>query len=61
MFASYFEKFFAAIRSAESFMDAFHIYQPVRLVITDLPGYARDKKRPLAEYDELTGRPFWLQ
>lgn len=26
-----------------------------------LPGFARDKNKPLAEYDGLEGEPFWLQ
>ncbi|NML35486.1 hypothetical protein [Paraburkholderia antibiotica] len=61
VFSEYFEKFARACGSAESFVEAFNIYQPVRVVISDLAGFARDKNKPLAEYDALEGKPFWLQ
>lgn len=61
VFKKYFEHFRSARTSAESFLEAFNIYQPVRVVISDLAGFARDKNKPLAEYDLLEGRPFWLQ
>ncbi|MGN5479978.1 hypothetical protein ACTMU2_33565 [Cupriavidus basilensis] len=61
VFAKYFESFTTARGSAESFLQAFNIYQPVRVVISDLPGFARDKNKPLAEYDALDGKPSWLQ
>ncbi|MFM0546983.1 hypothetical protein PQR29_19880 [Paraburkholderia strydomiana] len=61
VFSKYFEHFASACGSAESFVDAFNIYQPVRVVISDLPGFARDKNKPLAEYDALEGEPFWLR
>ncbi|CAG9186327.1 exonuclease SbcCD subunit D C-terminal domain-containing protein [Cupriavidus pampae] len=61
VFRKYFEHFASARSSAESFQKAFNIYQPVRVVISDLPGFARDKNKPLAEYDALEGMPFWLQ
>jgi hypothetical protein len=31
------------------------------VVISDLPGFSRDKNKPLAEYDALDGDPFWLR
>ena len=61
VFSKYFEMFVDACNSAKSFFETFKIYQPVRVVISDLPGFARDKKKPLAEYDALEGKPFWLQ
>lgn len=61
VFSKYFENFAKACGSAKSFVEAFNIYQPVRVVISDLPGFARDKNKPLAEYDALEGKPFWLQ
>jgi hypothetical protein len=61
VFSEYFEKFERACGSAESFVKAFNIYQPVRVVISDLAGFARDKNKPLAEYDALEGEPFWLR
>ncbi|WP_082928441.1 hypothetical protein [Cupriavidus gilardii] len=61
VFGKYFEHFRSARTSAESFQMAFNVYQPVRVVISDLAGFARDKKKPLVEYDMLDGTPFWLQ
>jgi hypothetical protein len=61
VFSKYFEHFEKACGSAKSFEEAFNVYQPVRVVISDLPGFARDKKKPLAEYDALDGKPLWLQ
>jgi hypothetical protein len=61
VFGKFFEKFLDACSSAKSFFENFNIYQPVRVVISDLPGFARDKKKPLAEYDALEGEPFWLR
>ncbi|WP_175655216.1 hypothetical protein [Burkholderia ambifaria] len=61
VFRKYFENFEKACGSAKSFVDAFNIYQPVRVVMSDLPGFGRDKNKPLAEYDVLEGKPFWLQ
>ncbi|WP_343675900.1 hypothetical protein [Paraburkholderia heleia] len=61
VFSKYFENFAKACGSAKFFVEAFNIYQPVRVVISDLPGFARDKNKPLAEYDALEGKPFWLQ
>ncbi|CAE6865569.1 hypothetical protein R69746_08071 [Paraburkholderia aspalathi] len=61
VFSEYFDSFEAVCGSAESFAETFNIYQPVRIAISDLPGLARDKNKPLAEYDALEGKPFWLQ
>ena len=61
VFSKYFEGFKNACSSAKSFMNDFDIYQPVRVVMSDLPGFARDKNKPLAEYDALEGEPFWLR
>ena len=61
VFSRYFEHFINAKNSAESFLEAFNIYQPVKTVIADLPGFTVDKRRPLTEYDTLEGKPFWLQ
>ncbi|QQC64328.1 hypothetical protein [Paraburkholderia ginsengisoli] len=61
VFERYFERFEKACNSAESFFESFSIYQPVRVVISDTPGFMRDKNKPLAEYDALEGKPFWLQ
>ncbi|MEI7297182.1 hypothetical protein WCQ02_34065 [Paraburkholderia tropica] len=61
VFSSYFDRFADACASAKSFVDAFNIYQPVRTVITDLASFARDKNKPLEEYDALEGTPMWLR
>ncbi|WLE58842.1 hypothetical protein GIY62_17300 [Burkholderia plantarii] len=61
VFGKFFDQFVDACNSAKSFFENFNIYQPVRVVISDLPGFARDKKKPLAEYDALEGEPFWLR
>lgn len=61
VFCKYFESFDKACESAKSFYEAFKIYQPVRVVISDLAGFMRDKNKPLTEYDELKGEPFWRQ
>lgn len=61
VFGRYFERFEKACGSAESFVETFNIYQPVRVVISDTPGFLCDKNKPLAEYDALEGKPFWLQ
>jgi hypothetical protein len=34
---------------------------PLRFVITDLIPCSRERDRPLAEYDALEDKPFWLQ
>ncbi|MGF6368104.1 hypothetical protein OKW40_000854 [Paraburkholderia sp. RAU6.4a] len=61
VFSRYFDGFIDVCDSAKSFFNAFNMYKPVRVVISDLAGFARDKKKPLAEYDTLEGKPFWLQ
>jgi hypothetical protein len=61
VFARYFLLFEKAKESADSFFKAFNIYQPVKVVIADTPGFMIDKKRPLSEYDTLEGKAFWLQ
>jgi hypothetical protein len=60
-FAAYFDRFARAKRSAESFFDEFEIYQPVKILISDMPELLIDKQRLLQEYDALTGRPFWMR
>lgn len=59
VFEKYFNGFSDVRDATLSFLDAFNIDQPIRLVIADLPGFARDKRRSLADYDSLSGTPFW--
>jgi hypothetical protein len=61
VFARYFTKFFECVGSAKSFFEEFKIYQPVRTIITDIPRFTSEKKRPLEQYDTLEGEPFWLR
>jgi len=61
VFARYFEIFTHCVESAQFFFETWKIYQPVKTVPTDLAGFATEKARPLKEYDELEGKPFWLQ
>lgn len=61
VFIKYFESFLICVESAKLFKQSWNIYKPVRIVISDLPGFARDKNKPLADYDALEGKPLWLQ
>ncbi|WP_404994352.1 hypothetical protein [Cupriavidus pauculus] len=66
VFSTYFEHFAHCVESARLNYETFksypgYTYEPVRVVISDLPGFARDKNKPLAEYDALDGDPFWLR
>ena len=49
------------IGGARSFEKRFRVYQPVMTIISDLPRFVIDEKRPLAEYDALEGEPMWLR
>jgi hypothetical protein len=66
LFEKYFEHFTYCVQSSRLNYEAFknypnYSYEPVRIVIADLPGLARDQNKPLAEYDTLEGKPFWLR
>ncbi|WP_321941871.1 hypothetical protein [Paraburkholderia tropica] len=66
VFQKYFASFAYCVESAKLNYEAFksypgYSYEPVRTVISDLPGFARDKKKPLEEYDALEGTPMWLR
>ena len=61
VFAKYFEHYVSANASAKSFLDAFNINQPIRIVRADIAGFMADKKRSLADYDNLVGKPYWLR
>jgi len=61
VFAKYFYHFNKCVESAQVFFNSWNIYQPVRIVIADMPEFLTDKKRPLEQYDLLEGRPFWLR
>lgn len=62
VFSRYFELFFLAKQSAISFFSEFKIYQPVRLVVSEMPMLMLEKRRPLDDYENLdiNSLPFWL-
>lgn len=59
IFGKYFEEFKYCKESAEIFLENWDVYQPVRVVVSDMPEFMTDKKRDLADYDALDGLPFW--
>lgn len=61
VFSKYFEKFDYCVESAKVFFKSWNIYQPVRTVVSDMPDFMTDKKRPLDQYEVLEGKPFWLR
>ena len=61
VFSKYFENFDYCVESAKVFFKSWKIYQPVRTVVSDLPDFMTDKKRPLDQYEALEGKPFWLR
>lgn len=61
VFIKYFECFNCCVESAKGFFDDWNIYQPVKIVISDLSEFMVDKNRPLENYDDLSGDPFWFR
>jgi hypothetical protein len=49
------------IDNARSYEKRFQEYRPVMTIISDLPRFVIDDRRPLAEYDALEGDPMWLR
>lgn len=65
VFSKYFEHFSHCVESAKLSYEGFksypgYVYEPVKTVITDLSIYANETKRPLQDYDDLEGQPFWM-
>jgi len=60
-FYMYFQHFFSSVNSAISFYETFGQYRPIKISVVDLPWYLIEEKRPLEEYDQLNGEPFWLR
>ena len=65
VFKAYFEGFTHCAESAKLNNEAFkeytnYQYEPVRLIVADQPWFMVEKNRPLSEYDNLEGKPFWL-
>lgn len=61
VFAKFFSSFARCKESAEIFFNSWNIYQPVKIVMSDQPWFMVEKNRPLQDYDELEGKPFWLR
>lgn len=62
-FSKYFESIELCVESAKGFYEDWHIYQEVKIIITDMPYCISEMERPKEEYDALTLRdvPFWLR
>lgn len=58
VYARYFDAFAHCRESAEISYDE-NEYQPLKVVVTDLPRFFADKDRPLDEYESLEGEPLW--
>lgn len=63
VFSRYFDLFSNAKNSAVSFLNEFEIYQPLRIVASEMPAFMVERKRPLDEYDalDISDLPFWLR
>ena len=59
VFSKYFEAFAYCRESAEVFFKTWNEYQPLRIVISDMPAFMVEKSRSIKEYDVLEGVPFW--
>ncbi|KGM27773.1 hypothetical protein [Photorhabdus akhurstii] len=68
VFSRYFSAFLECLESAEVMYEEFksypdYQYEPLKVVITDMPLYLDDQHRPLEQYDALSpdDPPFWLR
>lgn len=61
VFSAYFHHFEHCVESAKLFAKSWGIYQPVKIVRTELAWFMVEKSRPLEEYDSLEGEPFWTR
>ena len=62
-YAKYFDGFEHCVRSALGFYEDWNIYKPVKIVITDMPGFMVERDRSIEQYDALgpDDLPFWLR
>ncbi len=60
VFDKYFQDFPRCVEAAKSFSARWNILQPVRVVKSQVTEFTDEKKRPLDEYEQLQGDPFWL-
>lgn len=61
LFEPFFSGFYKTYETALFFHKEDNEYYPLKIVYTDLPYYAFDKRRPLEDYENLEGDPFWLR
>lgn len=59
IYKRYFEAFSHCREMAEISHYKWNEYQPLKVVVTDMPRFFTDKDRPLGEYEALEGEPFW--
>ncbi|MEP6637633.1 MAG: hypothetical protein ABJB97_12990 [Acidobacteriota bacterium] len=59
VFSAYFDRFARCRESAEIFFHTWQSYQPLKIVIVDLPDSVTDQDRLPEEYESLEGEPFW--
>ena len=63
VYARYFELFEHAAESSRLFHETWGYQVPLQTIISDMPRMMVESKRPLTEYDALSGadKPFWLR
>lgn len=59
IYAKYFYAFAHCRESAEISHYGRGEYQPLKVVVTDMPRFFADQARPLREYETLEGEPLW--
>ena len=59
VFLVFFKNFYLAMNSCLSFSETFNIYAPVKIIISDIPYCMIESNRPLEDYDNINGLPFW--
>lgn len=64
VFKSYFAAFFRCAEDATYQFDKHRsesdfIYEPVHIVVSELPYFYEQKDRPWSEYEAIKGEPFW--
>lgn len=65
VFERYFAAFALCVKSAKSSYEIFskhegYQYEPVRFIVTNVPWSTIENARPLRDYDENSGGPFWM-
>ncbi|MFK6082196.1 hypothetical protein Q4334_04520 [Acinetobacter baumannii] len=58
-FMKYFRHFDSCVGDAKAVYTTFGEYIPIKIAVVDLPWQMLEERRPLEEYDQLEGEPFW--